>query len=270
MATHKVYVLLITLSAVSTSLASVLLPREVDQDYDYDFGNMSNSTPTVLTSPTPILTEEAISNIVVSGTVVIFITLTLIILFCTFEKGEHKLRIKTALQRNRQIDIQVAAEKRRSEMRAERFRQKMAAESASSVLQVRTTITETGEISYEEETRTHTATEANFSTDPLRISNEDTLDISQVRMIPATGSSLGQGLSKLSSSEVVIDLEEDSDTERDVSKNGAQLVEVALDSYSPFQLKSESGLEGTDNGTGGTSVSEHKHTVLLVQPANDS
>lgn len=260
--THKAYVLLLSLAAVTTSLSSMLLPREVDQDYDYDFGNMSNSTPT-MAPPTPILTEEAIANIVVSGTVVIFVTTILIILFCTFEKGEHKLRVKTSLQRNRQIDIQIAAEKRRRELRTEQFRQKMATEASSNVLQVRTTVTETGEIRYEEETRTDTSIEAASCADPLRESNEET---SQVRGTSTTGGSLSQGLSKLSSSEVVIDLEGDSDTERDLSQNDAQLVEVSLNSYSPFPLTSESG---TDNSTG---ASEHKlkHTVLLVQPANDS
>lgn len=212
--------LLLSVAAVSTSVAS-LLPRAADDDYDYDYRdtNMTNSTTEVPPTIDPILTSEAIANIVVSGTAVIFIIVTLTILFCTFEKGEHKLRIKTSLQRNRQIDLQVAAEKRQRELRADEFRQKVAAENSSTVLQVRTTISDTGEIRYEEDS----------SGQPVPSSLTD------------RGQADGQhhaenviSQSKTNSKVVVVDIEGDPGNERATKPNSTQFVEVSLDSYSPF------------------------------------
>ncbi len=120
-------------------------------DYEaYDTDDAANGTTSTTPTPTPILTAEAIANITATGAVIIFIVIAVVILFCTFEKLEHKLRVKTALERNKQIDRQIAAEKHFKELRAEEFRKKQADEAANNVLQVRGTLADDGEVHYEE------------------------------------------------------------------------------------------------------------------------
>lgn len=128
---------------------------QVDDYEAYDSDNDANTTgtnPPTTPTPTPILTAEAIANITVTGSVIIFLVLAATVLFCTFEKNEHKARVKTSLERNKQIDRQIAAEKHFKVTYAEDVRKKQAEEAASNVLRVRTTLTEDGEIHYEEDT----------------------------------------------------------------------------------------------------------------------
>ena len=205
--------------------------------YDYDDGN---STTTSTPSTEPILTPEAIANIVVTGTVIIFLTLSIGILFCTFEKGEHKLRVRTALERNKQIDKQIAFEKHMKEVRAERFRQKQAAEAAANVLQVRTTVTESGEVRYEE--AGSQATQVNMEIEDK--GNESDRREATKLLTETDGSS---------PNDIVVDLESNSDSPLEAQR---QLVTVPLDSYTPAV--------SVDQQHPGAPA------VILVQPVRDS
>ena len=204
--------------------------READYDMDEDDGNSTTGPP----SSEPVLTPEAIANIVATGAAIIFLVVSITILFCTFEKGEHRLRVKTALERNKQIDKQIEVEKQMKEARAEKFRQKQAAEAAANVLQVRSTVTESGDIKYEEASPLTT------------IALEDELTDSESREKQTT-----QLPADTSPNEVVVDLENAEDSP---AEGRRPLVNVPLDSYIP----------------GST---EHQHpgtSVILVQPAKDS
>ncbi len=141
-----------TLLVTKSSLGLPEALAQVDDYETYDTDDSNNTTPSESTTPTPtpILTPEAIANITATGAVIIFLGIAITILMCTFEKYEHKLRIKTALERNKQIDRQIAAEKRFKELRAEEFRKKQAEEAAKNVLPVRGTLTEDGRVHYEE------------------------------------------------------------------------------------------------------------------------
>lgn len=98
------------------------LIRFTREDTDFDAtNNDSNGTntttfspttdgeTTTMAPPTPILTADAIANIVLSGVAVIFITVILCYLMITFNQVEHRTRVRTALQRNKQIDRQISA-----------------------------------------------------------------------------------------------------------------------------------------------------------------
>lgn len=98
------------------------LIRSTREDTDFDaMNNDSNGTTTTTFSPTtdgetttmapptPILTADAIANIVLSAAAVIFITAILCYLMITFNQVEHRTRVRTALQRNKQIDRQISA-----------------------------------------------------------------------------------------------------------------------------------------------------------------
>ena len=97
------------------------LIRFTREDTDFDAtNNDSNGTntttfspttdgeTTTMVPPTPILTADAIANIVLSGVAVIFITAILCYLMITFNQVEHRTRVRTALQRNKQIDRQIS------------------------------------------------------------------------------------------------------------------------------------------------------------------
>ena len=171
-------------------------------DYEmYGEGNTTTSPP-----PTPILTAEAIANITVTGAVIIFIVVGIGILFCTVDKCEHQLRVKTALERNKQIDRQMAADKRLKAIRAEESRQKQAQEAATNVLQVQVTLSEDGTVRYEE---------------PGREESVHVVDVDVEDTVVATLSD--------EATKVVIEVEQ---TDR-------QLVNVSLDFYSPLQGKLE-------------------------------
>ena len=224
---------LLGLAAALTQLCLGHVPeiREVDYDmYDED----GNSTTTATPSPEPVLTPEAIANIIATGAAIIFLTVSIIILFCTFEKGEHQLRVKTALERNKQIDKQMAIEKQMKEARAEKFRQKQAAEAAANVLQVRSTVTESGEVKYEEAGPQTTIT----------LEDELTANKSSERQTT-------QLTVDTSPNEVVVDLQSTNDSP---SEGRRPLVNVPLDSYVPGSIEQQHP---------GTSV-------ILVQPAKDS
>ncbi len=96
------------------------LIRSTREDTNFDaMNNDSNETTTfspttdgettTMAPPTPILTSDAIANIVISGVAVIFITAVLCYLMITFNQVEHRTRVRTALQRNKQIDRQISA-----------------------------------------------------------------------------------------------------------------------------------------------------------------
>ena len=102
------------------------LIRSTREDTDFDsMNNDSNETTTTTFSPTtetttmapptPILTPHAIANIVSSGVAVIFLTVVLCYLMITFNQVEHRTRVRTALQRNKQIDRQIAAARARQQ-----------------------------------------------------------------------------------------------------------------------------------------------------------
>ncbi len=178
-------------------------------DYEmYGEGNTTTSPP-----PTPILTAEAIANITVTGAVIIFIVVGIGILFCTVDKCEHQLRVKTALERNKQIDRQMAADKRLKAVRAEESRQKQAQEAATNVLQVKVTLSEDGTVRYEE---------------PGREESVHVVDVDIEDTVVATQHPNGATLSD-EATKVVIEVEQ---TDR-------QLVNVSLDFYSPLQGKLE-------------------------------
>ena len=101
------------------------LVRSTREDTDFDAtNNGSNETTTTfsptsetttMAPPTPILTANAIANIVLSGVAVIFLTAVLCYLMVTFNQVEHRTRVRTALQRNKQIDRQMAATRARQQ-----------------------------------------------------------------------------------------------------------------------------------------------------------
>ncbi len=174
---------------------------------DYEmYGEGSNNTTTSPPPTTPILTAEAIANITATGAVIIFLVVGIGILFCTVDKCEHQLRVKTALERNKQIDRQMAADKRLKAIRAEESRQKQAQEAATNVLQVQVTLSEDGTVRYEE---------------PGREESVHVVDVDVEDTVVATLSD--------EATKVVIEVEQ---TDR-------QLVNVSLDSYSPLQGKLE-------------------------------
>lgn len=72
-------------------------------------------TTTTGAPPTPVLTADAIANIAASGVAIIFLTTVLCYLMITFNQAEHRTRVKTALQRNEQIDRQIAAARTRQQ-----------------------------------------------------------------------------------------------------------------------------------------------------------
>ncbi len=102
------------------------LIRATREDTDFDaMNNDSNETTTTtfvptnetttMAPPTPILTPDAIANIVLSGVAIIFLTAVLCYLMITFNQVEHRMRVRTALQRNKQIDRQIAATRARQQ-----------------------------------------------------------------------------------------------------------------------------------------------------------
>ena len=79
--------------------------------------NDSNSTTIPSSSPTTpsdILSVNAIINILASVVAVVFLTGFLCYTMHTFNRNEHKNRIRTALENNRLIDQQIAASKARA------------------------------------------------------------------------------------------------------------------------------------------------------------
>lgn len=117
-------VLLVCLETVSgwwwTGLARIT--RDIDADITNNGSSNETTTSTTSTNstttdpatttdtpPTPILTPDAIANIILSGVAVVFLTTVLCYLMATFNQVEHSTRVKTALQRNQQIDRQIAA-----------------------------------------------------------------------------------------------------------------------------------------------------------------
>lgn len=89
------------------------------QSEDTDFmeegsGGFNQSTTPV---PAPILSPSAIANIISAVLAVVFLTVVLCYLMRSFNQGERKTRIKTALDNNRRIDEQIAAAKARAEQR---------------------------------------------------------------------------------------------------------------------------------------------------------
>ena len=115
----KLLVLLIGLEEVLGWPWKVLI-RAAREDIDFDAGiNGSNVSTThettTVVAPTPILTVDAITNIVLSGVAVMFITAVLCYLMITFNQVEHRARVRTALQRNKQIDRQIAAARARQQ-----------------------------------------------------------------------------------------------------------------------------------------------------------
>ena len=98
------------------------LIRSAREDTDFDaMDNDTNETTTfspttettTTTMPAPILTPNAIANIVLSGVAVIFLTAVLCYLMATFNQVEHRTRVRTSLQRNKLIDRQIAASRAR-------------------------------------------------------------------------------------------------------------------------------------------------------------
>lgn len=99
--------------------------EDTDLDAMNNVSNVSNETitttfrptneTTTMVSPTPILTPDAIANIVLSGVAIIFLTAVLCYLMITFNQVEHRTRVRTALQRNKQIDRQIAAARARQQ-----------------------------------------------------------------------------------------------------------------------------------------------------------
>ena len=123
----KLLVLLISLKEVLGWQWSDLI-RATREDTDFDAQiNGSNETTTTTFSPTtettttapptPILTADAITNIVLSSVAVIFLTGVLCYLMITFNQVEHRTRVRTALQRNKQIDRQIAATRARQQLK---------------------------------------------------------------------------------------------------------------------------------------------------------
>ena len=120
-------VLLVCLETVSgwwwTDL--VRITRDLDADTANNGTANETTTSTYVTStttdpvtttgapPTPSLTPDAIANIVLSGVAIVFLTTVLCYLMATFNQMEHRTRVKTALQRNQQIDRQIAAARTR-------------------------------------------------------------------------------------------------------------------------------------------------------------
>lgn len=130
--------LLLELSLLLLCLQSVLgwrwsdLLRFTREDFDADLDNVSNETNSTTTTiystttdpitttgapPIPILTTDAIVNIVASVLAVIFLTTVLCYLMITFNQAEHRTRVRTALERNKQIDRQIAASRARQQQK---------------------------------------------------------------------------------------------------------------------------------------------------------
>ena len=93
----------------------VLITRE---DHDFEDLAMNSSNETTTTAPPssePILTANAIANIVLSGLAIIFLSSVLCYLMATFNQVEHRTRVRTSLERNKQIDRQIAATRARQQ-----------------------------------------------------------------------------------------------------------------------------------------------------------
>ena len=87
-------------------------PRQESDGGSGSTENVSNST----SSPPaePILSGGAIANIICGILAVTFLTCYLCFLMYSFNKNEHKSRVRTALENNRRIDEQIAKAKARA------------------------------------------------------------------------------------------------------------------------------------------------------------
>ena len=88
------------------------------EGFDDEESSVLFPTPSQSPEPSlrePVLTGDAIANIVCSGVAIIFLTGLLCYTSYTFSKKERKTRTRTALENNKLIDKQIAAAKARAE-----------------------------------------------------------------------------------------------------------------------------------------------------------
>lgn len=77
-----------------------------------------NSTADPSTGPDPVLSGSAIANITGSAAAILIICSVMCYLGLVYNKQERMLHVRTALERNRQIDRQIAAAKARQQQKA--------------------------------------------------------------------------------------------------------------------------------------------------------
>ncbi len=205
-----------TLLVVRQCMGMAEVLSEKAEDYEmYENSTTPGNNSTTSPPPTPVLSAEAIANITITGAVIIFLVVGITILFCTVDKCEHQLRVKTALERNKQIDRQMAAEKRLKAIRAEEFRQKQAQEAATNVLQVQVTLSEDGTVRYEEPRQEESV--------QLQV-----VDVDIKETVVPTQHLNGANLEESSNEATKVVIIEE------VEEKDKQLVNVSLDSYSPL------------------------------------
>ena len=76
-------------------------------------------SPSEMTPRPPVLSANAIANIVCTAAALIFLTCVLCYITRTFNTQIHKTRVKTALANNRLIEQQIAAAKARAEQKSQ-------------------------------------------------------------------------------------------------------------------------------------------------------
>jgi len=81
-------------------------------------GMNPNSTADPSTGPDPVLSGSAIANITGSAAAILIICSVMCYLGLVYNKQERMLHVRTALERNRQIDRQIAAAKARQQQKA--------------------------------------------------------------------------------------------------------------------------------------------------------
>jgi len=97
---------------------------EEGEDFDDSVSSLIMPTPSQSPEATvpprePVLSGDAIANIVCSFAAVVFLTSVLCYISYTFNKKERKTRIRTTLANNKLIDQQIAAARARAEVKAQ-------------------------------------------------------------------------------------------------------------------------------------------------------
>lgn len=84
------------------------------------------------TITTPVLTPDAIANIVTTVLAIVFLTCIVCYLIMCYEKKERKDRVRLALEKNRAIEKQMVASKARQSRERERAESVFSASHSSS------------------------------------------------------------------------------------------------------------------------------------------
>ena len=273
---HLLLLLLLYLQSVLGWPWSDLLRSAREADFDQDLTNGSNETNSSTTTtadltttsepittttdapdpPTPILTADAITNIVVSVLAVILLTGLLCYLMITFNQVEHRTRVRTALERNKQIDRQIAASRARQQQKQSLREQRVVHTQEQDVLKVETVAMGVGvgvaEESKSLKTPIHTAELEAEAAGELGSGEHEARVISQERVVTSTE------LEKSLDSPKVIDGRE----QRGAGRGVERVVDFA------DKVSGSSSAEDDDRPLISVTNSEGAvQPVLLVQPA---